>query len=149
MRRREREKQLHQIAAIRALQSVTAEAEAIRASADLREKNAKKEECERALRNAEENWQSVLSAPSLAPEMIPLWSASLLSEDEELRRASRETALAASKVGRASAQWHAAIARRDKAKDLARAATKDRQRRREELALQNASDRHAQLWGGR
>jgi hypothetical protein len=149
MRRKNDAALLKRIAGIRDLQRSAAEAQAARAGAALREKQGVRDACELQRQAAQDGWAASLSAPPLQMETAALWSAVLLREDRGVRRAATDVDAATADLERRTAGWHAATNRRDAAQDMADAAMKDKIRHREEIALQDASDRHVQRWSGR
>ena len=149
MPRRYDRDELRQVAAIRHLQYIAAEAKAARSASALRKKDEVRKESERARGAVEESWLDSLSAPSLQVEMSRLWSAELLVSERTVRRAMAEAHAESAELARRVAGLHAAATRRDSAQEIVRKAAKARARRREEIALQDASDRHAQRWSGR
>lgn len=149
MRRKRDAEMLRQIAGIRDLQHIAAEAKAARAASALRNKDKVRSESEHQRQFAEESWLGSLSAPPLRMEMSNLWSAELLRQEQVVLRATSDFQAAANELERRTAGWHAAATRRDAAQVMVRKAMKDRIRRREEVALQDASDRHAQRWSDR
>lgn len=144
MRRKTDAALLRKIAAIRDLQRVAAEGQAQRAASTLREKSEIRGENERQRTVTEESWLHSLSAPPIRMEIARAWSAALLQQEDAVRHAARECDGAATELDRRTSDWHIATMRCETATDVARKAMKDRARRREETALQDASDRHAQ-----
>lgn len=145
MKNRDRVESLRQISAIRNLQRIAAEGRAARAASAVREKEAAKLESERVREQAAAAWLDVVSAPSLRLDMSHLWSRELGRREQAVRHASASVDTAASELERRTKAWHGARTQCDAAQDMFERALKDQMRRREEDALQDASDRHAQL----
>jgi hypothetical protein len=135
---------LGEIAAIRDLQRTAAEAEASRAARVVEEKNARLDECERQRAFAEENWRRALAAPSIPLGILGLWSADLLRRDEDAGRAASDVGVASREFERCSANWYAAVRRRDVADSMVRKVLKDKADRRDEKQLQDVLDGSAQ-----
>ena len=144
MRRRGDHVQLKTIAAIRDLQRLAAENRAARAAAALREKESHRDDHERQRQSLEDSWTASLSEPSIDMSLSSLWSAALLRQETVVRECRRDAETAAADVKRRASDLHVATMRRDVAKDMAQSAVKARQRRLEEIALQDVADRHAQ-----
>lgn len=133
---------LRQVVVVRDLQRLASEGSAARAASMLSARQDAQRESERVRTSAEENWRATLSAPSFPLDMALLWSSALLRREEELGRAARDVQGAAGELRRRAADWHAAVSRRDVAEDMARKAEKDRARKGDETALQDALDLH-------
>jgi len=149
MRRGGNETLLKQVAGIRALQCVAVEARASRAAEELEAKTTIHADGERRRLEIEDRWTQSLSAPVIQTQMLPLLSAAFLKEDEAVRAAADDVEQAASELETRTGAWRAASMHRDNAARMAREAVKERLRHREEAAVQDASDRHAQRWGRR
>lgn len=149
MRRSANEALLQQVANIRALQCLAAEARASRAAAELEEKNAVHCESERRRSDIEERWSASLVATVIQTEMLPLLSATYVAEEESVRAAAGDVERAEARLEERTVAWRTASMHRDNAQQLAREARKERMRRREEAAVQDAADRHAQHWSRR
>jgi hypothetical protein len=137
---------LKRIATIRDLQRDAAQAQAARAAATLCEAQNLHDERARTRQSAEAGWMASLSLPPLHMEAAALWSAALLREDQGVRRALADIDQATSELALCTAHWRAATNRSDAARDMAKAAVRDKNRRREESSLDEAADRHAQRW---
>lgn len=149
MRRKTDAALLRKIATIRDLQRIAAEGRAQRAASTLREKGEIHTESEKQRTATEENWLRSMSALPIRMELAKAWSAALLQQEDVVRQAARECDRASTELDRRTADWRIATMRHETATDMAHKATKDRARRREETALQDVSDRHAQLWSAR
>ncbi len=144
MRRRHDPALLRQIAAIRDLQRVAAEGEAARAASALRERQEARAESERQRFAAEQSWSETLDSPPLHIELARLWSAIVRQREGVVLQASADADSAAAELERRTTNWHAARMRGDSAHGMARKAVRARQHARDETALQDAADRHAQ-----
>jgi hypothetical protein len=133
---------LRQMAAIREMQCTSAENKAVQASAAVQAMNAAAKENERNRACAERSWRETVDAPSLSLAGAECWSAQLRRDEAASQRANRDLEVAKQALGRRSAEWHAAMLRRDVAGDAAREAHKQELRRRDETALQHALDLH-------
>lgn len=148
MRRDSNEALLRQAANIRALQCLAAEARASRAAADLREKNEAHVEGEQRMSAIEERWHASLAESVIRVEMIPLLHVAFAAEGDAVRAAASDVERAQTVLEERTNEFREASMHRDNAEDMAAEARKERMRRREEAAVQDASDRHAQRWSG-
>lgn len=139
MRQRNEAGVLAQIASIRALQRIAAEAEAVRAAAALRDSAERERRAEEHCLETERRWRAALAAPA-GSMLAPLWAEALLRDDEIRWSQARETRQAENLAARRSGEWNAALMREEVAHDLARAAARQDHRRREEKALQDIAD---------
>jgi hypothetical protein len=139
--------QLRQIAIIRDLQSVAAKADALRAAAVRREADARLEDTQRERDAVEQHWQATLSAPSLDIQTLGWWSSALQRQDGVVQHAAREARNAGQELERRAENFHAATLRSDMARDVVRDFIADAATRRDEAAMQQASDRHLQRGG--
>jgi hypothetical protein len=135
---------LRQVATIRDLQHAVAEEKAARSASELHAKTSAQTEKECLREATQENWLGALSGPSLQVEVSRLWSLELLRQEQAVNQATSRVKAATSELERNTAGWHVATIQKDTAHTMVREAAKDNARRREEAALQNASDRHAQ-----
>src|SRR5262245_57998248 len=126
MRRKDNPSLLRQIAHVRDLQRLAAEAEAARAAAALRSKTAVCTEAEQGLQSIEESWLASVRAPTVRVDIMPLWSNAAIEQGEIVRRANMDVEAAARNANRRVADWHGAVAAHDIAQELARDAAKDR-----------------------
>jgi hypothetical protein len=148
--RREREAaKLAEVAAIRGLQKLRAEAETQKALARSREKSAALEEREKERASSEAGWTAAVSEASVPLESARMWSAQLLKDEDGARRAAQDAAKAEDDAKRRAEERHIAAMRADAAEDLTRRARKHETRQRDEIALQDALDRHLQKRGSR
>jgi hypothetical protein len=143
MKRRDATVQLKELTAIRDLQRLRAEGEAMKSAATLKARNAALSESEEAREASAQSWLSSVSSPSVDPEMAALWSADLRNRGAEVRRAAQDVETASEELGRSRTQSTAATLRRDAMKGLARKAEREDARRHDDAALQDALDRHA------
>jgi hypothetical protein len=148
MRRRNEPAELTRIAAIRELQRASAEAKAAAAASVLRETERVQSASTRARAVAEEGWRQSLETDSFRVEATALWSAALMREEQGVIRATVAVERAQSDVTARATDWNAATLRRDAADDMARDAVRAAARAREDDAVQDASDRHAQRKAG-
>lgn len=133
---------LRQVAAVREVQCTSAENKALQAAAAVQAKNAAAEESERNRVCAERSWLETVGAPSLSLTAAGCWSAQLRQDEAASQHANRDLEIAKQVLARRSAEWHAAMLRRDIADTVARQARKQELRRRDESALQDALDLH-------
>jgi hypothetical protein len=133
---------LRQMAAIREMQCTSAESKAVRASAAVQAMNAAANESERNRASAERSWRETVDAPSLSLAAAQCWSAQLRRDEAASQHANHDLEIAKQGLARRSAEWHAAMLRRDVADDAARQAQKQELRRRDESVLQDALDLH-------
>lgn len=148
--RREREAaKLAEVAAIRRLQKLRAEADAEKAAAQRRAKDSVLEERRQERTQSEEGWTAAVSANSLPVENLGMWSAQLLKDEDRVRRATHDLTTAEREAKRRAQACHVATMRADAAEDLTQRARKQEKRQRDEIALQDALDRHLQRRGSR
>lgn len=138
--------QLREIAEIRVLLCVAAEARACRAGAAhnqaLDDKQAR--EHEQAL--AETSWRSALSAPALRMELVALWGAELRRREAGCKLADQELSAAAAELERRTLEWRSAEVCCGAATSNLRIGERGRSRREEERSLADISDLFAQGW---
>src|ERR1700684_446824 len=102
MRSKDQTRTFAEIAEIRALQCLAAETATGRAARILRAKDDQRAECELHCASAAQNWDSAMSAPSLALEVSKLWSVDLLRHEREAARAASDAKAAAQALERCS-----------------------------------------------
>ncbi|MEI9997605.1 MAG: hypothetical protein WDM91_23625 [Rhizomicrobium sp.] len=132
--------QLRRIAVIREVQAASALALAARAASDAAQSRDTLNDRARACRAAEDSWQAALSTPRLAVETLPFWSAALVRSEDGLRAALRDVETTEAARMECTQAFHAASKRREIAQATLRAARKARAARRDETAMQHASD---------
>jgi len=134
--------QLRRIAQIRDLQCTgaqarTGEAAAVRGEAE-RESAVEAEK----LQLVAEGWQAALAAPMLAVDLLALWSGELIRQDDVRRDAESRLREAQAELDLRHGEWARALACRDAAYEMTKAATRRHARAREEKLLGDATDRH-------
>lgn len=132
-----------EIAAIRALQCIAVETKAAAAAEALRTKKELVQECEDTLKSVEAGWRDAMTATSVSVDMLALWSAELLHQEEQLSNRAREVQLAADELQDKRRDWHAAMSRRDLAVRRSKKVMRAVLERDDDIALQDALDRHA------
>ncbi len=142
--RQDKAVKLHQLAAICDLKRVAAARDASEAAQNLRETEQLRAEQDNRYRQAEQGWLAALNARSFDIETVALWSAALQREDASLQSADAEVVRDNDSLERKTAVWRRATNHSEALHDLARDALRKQQHRREELALQDAADRHLQ-----
>lgn len=134
---------LKEVAKLRALQRLAAEARAAHAANAFHEDDVRYADEERRGAAIEREWHRLLAEPAMAMDLMPLYSAAWLRQETVVAeaRARRADALARAEYQRM--QWRESMMRDDAAIDLARSAARDWHRRRDEKALQDMADRFA------
>lgn len=143
MRLERKAKELKELATMRGLQRLQAEAAAMRAATLLKERNAALESAERQCDADLQAWQETMAADSVRPELAGLWSQVLRRGEAGLRNAKSGAAAAEAERDRRSAAYHAATMRRDVVDGLARRARIAALRKKDEQVLQDVLDAHA------
>jgi type II secretory pathway component PulL len=136
--------QLRAIAAIRDVQAAAARSEAARAATVLAEKGNVLSDAERLRETTVANWQTALSAPSLAVETLPLWTSAVMRRDGQVRTAERDVDAARAVLDERARDFHAATKRSDIARDMVRRTARQRAAECDEAALSVAADLHLQ-----
>ncbi len=139
---------LRRIATVRDLQCVAAQSDAARAAAARDAKDEALAASEKQRAAAEHDWRAAILSPVMPVDTLPLWSSALLAREGDARRAGLDADAAQAELDRRRADWLAATQRHDIAKDLVRKSVKERQRDREERALQDAADLHVSRRAG-
>ena len=135
---------LRAVAAIRDIQAVAARGDAAKASAALESRKDALADSEKHRDAVIEDWQAVLSAPSLAVETLPLWAREVMRQDAQVRVAEQDIAAARTELDARVADYQTATKRSDVAHEFARTTAKERAAERDEAALHLASDLYLQ-----
>lgn len=143
MRLERKAAQLKELATVRALQRLQAEAAAMRAAVALEERNTALHAAERQCDDDLQAWQKTVSADSVRPEVAGLWSRVLVRDELGLRNAKSNVTAAEAERDHRSAAYHAATMRRDVMNGLARKARDAYARSKDEQVLQDVLDAHA------
>jgi len=140
---------LAEIAEIRRVQRLAAEARVQQArAAELRAEAAQVEACER-LKDDEAAWSERVSGASVQIDSVMRWSGIIARDEAELRIAEQGVRSAAAERTTQSDAWAAAQARARTAEDAARAASRADERRREEVRAAEMADRVSRAGRGR
>jgi hypothetical protein len=142
MRLERKAAQLKELAMVRGLQRLQAEAAAMRAASMLDERNTQLKAAERQCDADSQAWQETMSADSVRTELAGLWSQVLLRSETGLRSAKSNAVAAETERDRRSAAYHAATMRRDVMDGLARKARDAYARGKDEQILQDVLDAH-------
>ncbi|HWA90273.1 MAG TPA: hypothetical protein VG889_09580 [Rhizomicrobium sp.] len=143
MRLKQHAARMKTLAAMRELQRLRTEADAMKAAASLRARETALDEARLARDGDAGAWLEAVSTEALRPEIASLWSQRLLTREAEVRVAARDAKVAERERDRRNADHHAATLRRDTADGLSRAAWNEFARARDDRALQDALDIHA------
>jgi hypothetical protein len=135
MSRRDRAEALHDVAVVRELRSLAAEAAALRAAEAGRVLNTRRAgEAELGLKE-QEGWASAMSAPAFDPQLAGFWSAALSARAEALRAIDEEIRARDAETRTRSAQWRTAQVLADSAAQDARSALARYRRHKEDSEL--------------
>lgn len=144
MRRARREEIVQEIAEVRELQRLSAEARAGRAATVLRKKEEDLQEGIEKQQELEQNWQTSVTGSVFPVDMARLWSAALLRQDEHVRAAKNEVDVATEHLQHNLMALNAATRRHDEARENARKAASASLTRRDDERLAEVLDRHSQ-----
>jgi hypothetical protein len=147
MARRGDSAKLRRILSIRGVQLVAAEARAAQAAEGLRKSTATMAEREKARQDIEKQWFSIFSAPSIPAELLPSLRTAYSREEDALCSATRAVEHATTELTLRKNHLHEATAHLDVAKQMVRRAVRHEQKKREEIAALDTSDRDAQMAG--
>lgn len=114
----------------------------MRAAALARTKVDAKAEKEKQRDATADAWLESVSTESFHPQIAPLWARELLKHERAARDASQEAQRATKEREKNAGLWQAALKRADLANEWLQQGIRRRLHKREEIALQNASDGH-------
>jgi hypothetical protein len=143
MKRSDASRQLAELVLVRDLQRLRAQSEAMRASNEVHAGKTALAEREAARDDSVESWRACVAQPNVPQEIAGLWSAEIRHRDAAAGTAALALDAAQSELMRRAAEYDAAEMRHDTIKGLAREARKRDARKSDEMALEDASDRHA------
>jgi hypothetical protein len=149
MRAKQKAVFLRQVADIRSLQRAAAEADALKATAQLRKARLAEEEAGVARDKTEHGWQTALSAPTFVMDITSLWARALLGANARLEQARAETNQAQTDLDDQRHELRGAISRQQWAGEISRTASKSWTRHRDEAALNIISDQWLQRRGAK
>lgn len=136
-----------EIAAVRELQRLKAEAELAKAASRSRAENKAFDEAAEKKSLTEGNWSRAMAEPSLSLETARLWSSRLVADDGAMVAAEAKAARAErDKKGRGD-ELIAATRRLDDARKTQARLRRKQTQKREDAAVQDALDRHLQRRG--
>jgi len=139
-------KTLKEIATIRKVQRIGAEARAAQASLELQEKDSALSEKEQLRQATKEGWSAAVTSGQYQAETVPSWSAALIQDEDAVRHGGEERDAAATRLSQLRVEWNVATTRYEEAEELTRAAIRGVLRCRDEKMLQEASDTHSLRW---
>jgi hypothetical protein len=131
-------KRLKEVAGLREIQRVGADARAIEAAAKVRVAAAKKDKYEYDLREKAVHWSQVMARPSLALEIVQTWSAALVQSANRTEQVVRELADTTAVLAQKAGELDAATVRSDRAADDTRRALRAYWQSREDKQLSDA-----------
>jgi hypothetical protein len=144
MRRKDSAKAAQEISGIRLVQRMAAEMAVARANTAHQEAETARDKQSDRLRQDQIAWSQAVSGPSLDLHSSRFWSSEVLASQAGLREAETVVTEAGEEKVQRAGEWHAARAREDVAKDIAKSLVNGVRRRRDEAALNDLADRAAQ-----
>jgi hypothetical protein len=137
---------LKQIVCIREVQLAVAETEATRSASQMNEKQTLRAAREQEREVLEEGWTRAVEMPLMRPDVTGGWASAVLRVEQEVHRANADVARAKAKHDRDAEAFVLAQNLSEAAQVVVRRVRRKQQRRRDEVALQDASDLFLQRW---
>jgi hypothetical protein len=135
---------IKEVMKVRKVQRLAAEMQVMRATANLRQLDASRDESVNRLQDEHDCWSQVVSGPSLGLHFAGAWSKVILRGQAELGQIDAQIDEAEDERARRSGEWRAAQARADAAKAMGDRVARHERRLREEVELANVADRFIQ-----